>query len=261
MSGIAETEGYEAARALYDALPSHARQTGRTALVLAFVDDGGRDDLARFIMSYEDHADRDMVAEIAVERLIDNSGPIVVEEWVESLVGGGGSSSGIKRVAFRAAQRAHMDNGYRLEFEEWLRRVGKEPWAKGGWRSIGVHWAKVDPLAAVQWARSLPEEVNRLEVVQETIRVFAGRDADAALPWILSQEPSLELDRGTGLLVKHFQIRDHALALRLFERIVGETTFVNVRRTLSAYYKRYPEHRSGPLLERIKEIAQGRRGL
>jgi hypothetical protein len=258
LGAIAKNEGYPAAREFYDALPSHARQTGRIMIVLAFIDHGELDDMAGFITSYADHGDRDQVAEVAVERMIDNLGPVAVQEWVESLPPGRGNSSDVKRVAFRAAQRAHMDNGYREEFEGWLGRVGNEPWALGGWRAIGVHWAKVDPLAAIEWARSLPEDVGRLAVVQETIRVYAGRDSDGALPWILAQEPDLELDRGTGLLVKQFQAGDPEQALELFGRIVGKTTFQNVHRTLTAYCQRLPEKRGGPLLEQIKEISQAR---
>lgn len=252
---IAASEGYPAAREFYDTLPLGLRKGGLVNLVLAYVDYGDLQDIAEFITSFKDHDERDIVGEIAVERMIDNHGPLFVEEWVENLPLGRGNTSDIKVVAFRAAQRAHMDNGFRNEFEAWLKKVGHESWARGGWRSIAAHWVRTDPQAAIAWARALPEEADRMTVVQEAIRGWAARDADAALAWIVAQEPNEELDRGTGRLAVHYSSRNPELALELLERISTAETFENAYKTATSQLKRLPDAKSAPLLARAKEIA------
>ena len=258
VSEIAAAEGYPAAREFYDSMPLHARQSGLVNLVLAHVDHGELSDLAGFITGFADHQERDRVGQVAVERMIDNSGPEVVQKWVEGLPDGKGNSSDIKAVAFRAAQRSHMANGYREAFQVWLETLEDQRWARGGWRSIGITWAKTDPLAAIEWARGLADEDRSRDVSMEIIRVFAVRDADAALPWILEQEPNAVLDRGTGSLVVYFAALDPDIALDLMERIVSGETFKNSRKTASLHWKRLPERRSAPILARAKKIAQER---
>jgi hypothetical protein len=258
LSEIAASEGYAAAREFYDSLPLHLRRGGLVTLVLAYADHGDLTDMAAFVTSFKDHDERDLVGEIAVERMLDNYGPIFVEEWVETLAPGRGNTSDIKVVAFRAAQRAHLDNGYRREFEQWLEKVGDESWAKGGWRSIAVHWVKTDPISAIEWARALPDDVDRLTVVQEAVRGWAVRDSEATLAWILEQQPNKELDRGTGRLVVHYAVRNPNLSLDLLERIITAETFRNAYRTASNQWERLPDRKSEELISRAKELARAR---
>ena len=258
VSEIAAAEGYPAAREFFDSMPVHVRQSGLVNLVLAHVDHGELTDLAGFISGFSDHTERDRVAEVAVERMIDNHGPEAVQLWIESLPAGKGNSSDVKPVAFRAAQRAHMDNGYREEFQAWLEKLKDQRWARGGWRAIGVTWAKTDPVAAIEWARGLPDREISEQITPEIIRVFSVRDVDSALSWILAQEPSLELDRGTGRLAVHYSTRDPDLSLDLMERIVARETFDNSRKSAELYWRRLSEKKKEPLLARAKAISQAR---
>ncbi len=258
LNAIAEQEPWEAVREFYESMPLHGRQTALVSYVRRFIDHADVADLPEFILSFADHEERDRAGEVAVNRMIQNFGPEALQEWIESLPDGRGNTSDLKVVAFRASARAHMDNGHQDEFEAWLHEIGDESWARGGWRSVAVIRAKTDPVAAIEWARGLPEGDYRLNVIQEAIRVFSLRDSDAAFAWILEQPPSLELDRGTGVLAIHYKSRDSDRALDLLERIVGPDTFANAVRTLTNYWKKMPPRRRDPILERVDQITQAR---
>ena len=132
-------------------------------------------------------------------------------------------------------------------------------WAKGAWRSIAVHWVRSEPLVGIEWARSLPEERGRDEVAAEAIRIWAVRDADKALEWIVAQPPGEQLDRGTGRLAVHHALERPSISLAMMERIVSPTTFQNTRRSVEHRWHVLPEKRKGELLARTKALAQARR--
>jgi hypothetical protein len=256
---VAKSEGYDAARALYDSMPTHMRDAGLVNLVIGLIDHGRLEDLAGFITSFQNPDEREMVANVAMHRMIREHGPAVVQTWIEGLPPGRGSSSDLQRVGFRAAQSAHLDNGYRDEFIAWLERSGDANWAKGAWRSIAVHWVRSDPLAGIEWARSLPEERGRDDVAAEAIRIWAVRDADKALEWIMAQPANEELDRGTGRLAVHHALEKPSITLAMMERIVSPATFQNTRRSVEHRWNVLPEKRKNELLARTKELAQARR--
>lgn len=255
---IGETEGYEAARAFYDELPLHQRKAALNNLVLSLIDYGEIHDLAGFVTSFTDSDERETVAMISLHRLIRSSGPEAVQKWVEELPPGRGASSDLKRVAFRAAQSAHLDNGFRDEFIAWLERTGDTFWTKGGWRSIAVHWVRTDPMAAIEWARSLGPDEDREEVVAETIRGYAVRQADEAVDWILAQPAQPELDRGTGRLAVHYALERPDMTLTLMDRITSAKTFTNARRSVTHRWSMLPAKRREQLKDRVRAMAVAR---
>lgn len=257
---IAKVEGYDAARALYDSMPTHMRDAGLVNLVIGLIDNGELEDLAGFVTSFSNPDERETVANVAMHRMIRRHGPAVVQTWIEGLPPGRGSSSDIKRVGFRAAQAAHLDNGYRDEFIAWLERLGDTGWAKGAWRSIAVHWVRSDPPAAIEWARALAEERGREDVVAEAIRIWAVRDADKALEWILAQPADEQLDRGTGRLAVHHALDRPDISLALMERVVSSATFQNTRRGVQQRWNLLPEKRRDELLAQSRQIARSRLG-
>ena len=256
---IADTEGYAAARALYDEMPTHQQDAALPNLVIGHIDHGELKDLAGFITGFPNPDDRETVANIAVHRMIRQYGPEVVQTWVESLPPGRGSSSDLKRVAFRSAQSAHLDNGQRDAFIAWLERVGNVSWTKGAWRSIAVHWVRRDPIAAIEWARSLPEEDGREDVVAEAIRIWSVREAEAAHQGIVAQPPSAELDRGTGRLAVHYALSAPETSFDMMERLISQQTFDNARRSVEHRWNLLPGDRRESLLARSRELARSRR--
>jgi hypothetical protein len=256
---IARAEGYPVARAYYDALPPQQKEASLVNLTMAQINHGEMKDLAGFITSFKENDEREIVAPVALHQMIRRHGPAVVQTWIEGLKAGRGSSNDLKRVAFRAAQSAHLDNGYRQEFIDWLGQVGEEPWTKGGWRSVAVHWARSEPLEAIEWARTLPDEADREEVVAEAVRVWSVRYPDQALEWILSQPPDVELDRGTGRLAVYHALERPAISLRMLERIVARETFSNTRRRVEHTWSVLPKARQEELLQSSREVARARR--
>ena len=256
---IAKSEGYDAARALYDEMPTHMRSAGLPNLVIGMIDYGELEDLAGFITSFEGPDERELVATIAMHQMIRAHGPAVVQTWIEGLPHGRGSSNDLQRVGFRAAQSAHLDNGHRDEFIEWAERSKNKPWSKGVWRSIAVHWVRADPMAGIEWAKSLPEDCGRDDVVAEAIRIWTVRDADNALEWILPQEPSQELDRGTGRLAVHHALERPSISLAMMERIVAAETYANTRRSVEHRWNVLPDKRKVELLKQTKALSKARR--
>lgn len=253
---IARTEGYPAARAFYDSLEPPQRKGSLVNLAIAQIKHGDMKDLAGFITSFSDMDERETVASVALHEMIRKHGPAVVQTWIEGLDSGRGSSNDLKRMAFRAAQSAHLDNDLRQEFIDWLERVGDLGWAKGGWRSVAVNWARIDPLAAIEWAGSLRDVDEREEVVAEAIRVWAVRNPDEAGAWILAQPPRIELDRGTGRLAVHHALERPSMSLRMLERIVSRQTFANAHRRVEYNWNMLPKQRKDELLARLKEVTR-----
>ncbi|MFK7896550.1 MAG: hypothetical protein AB8G23_11980 [Myxococcota bacterium] len=256
---VAKHSGYDAARTLYDDMPTHMRSAGLPNLVIGMIDYGELDDLAGFITSFEGPDERELVANIAMHQMIRAHGPNVVQTWIEGLPPGRGSSNDLQRVGFRAAQSAHLDNGYRDEFIEWAERSKDKRWSTGVWRSIAVHWVRTDPMAGIEWAKSLPEDCGRDDVVAEAIRIWTVRDAEKALEWILPQDPNPELDRGTGRLAVHHAIEKPSVSLAMMERIVAPETYANTRRSVEHRWNVLPNKRKAELLKRTKELSVARR--
>lgn len=256
---VAEREGYDAARAIYDEMPTLMRDAGLPNLVIGMIDYGQLEDLAGFITSFEGPDEREMVANIAMHQMIRAHGPAVVQTWIEGLPVGRGSSNDLQRVGFRAAQSAHLDNGHRDEFIDWLERSEGAPWAKGAWRSIAVHWVRADPLGGIEWASSLPAERGRDDVVAEAIRIWSVRDAEKAREWILGQEPNEELDRGTGRLAVHYALEKPSITLAMMKRIIAPETFGNTRRSVEHRWNSLPEKRRNELIDATKALSRARR--
>lgn len=255
VSRVAHNLGYDAARELYDSLPSHTRDRALPSLVVATLDLNLIGEIYGLIDSYPVGDDRDIVAGIAARQMMERHGPGVVQEWVESLPAGRGSKRDVKRVAFRAAQDAHLDAGHFESLEKWVDRVGEEEWAVNARRGIALHWVKREPIEAIAWARALSVAQDRDEIVAEAVRVFATLDAVHALGWIRSEEPAAELDRGTGRLAIYFARRDPEVAFEMARRIVTDKTFQNVRSNLKKEWHQLgnPEKREA-LMSRVEAI-------
>lgn len=256
---VAKSSGYDSARAIYDEMPTHMSSAGLPNLVIGMIEHGRLEDLAGFITSFQSPDEREMVTSIALHQMIRAHGPAVVQTWIEGLPLGQGSSNDLKRVGFRAAQSAHLDNGHRDEFINWITRSRGASWAKGGWRSIAVHWVRSDPLAGIEWARSLSPEQGRDDVVAEAIRIWAVRDAEKAREWIIGQEQSKELDRGTGRLAVHHALENPSISLAMMKRIVSPETFGNTRRSVEHRWNVLPDKRRIELLKQTKAMHRDRR--
>lgn len=253
---IARTRGYAAARGFYDGLGEHQKDASLVNLTIAQINHGEMEDLAGFITSFTDSDERETVASVSLHQMMRKHGPNVVQTWVEGLRSGRGSSTDLKRIAFRASESAHLDKGYRTEFIAWLDRVGDLPWAKGGWRAVAVHWARAEPLEAIAWARTIREESGRDEVVAEAIRVWAVRQPEEAMQWILEQPPHVQLDRGTGRLAIFYSLDQPSRTFQMMERIATKKTFGNARRQVEHTWKVLPEKRREELLARSKELSR-----
>ncbi len=115
-------------------------------------------------------------------------------------------------------------------------------------------------MAAIEWARALPEEGEREVVIADSIRTWASRDSDAALEWILAQPADVTLDRGQGRLAVYFARRQPQLSIQLLERIVSAVTFKNTRRTVEHHWRSLPDDASARegLMAQVEQIAQAR---
>jgi len=256
---VAKSEGYDSARAIYDEMPTYMSSAGLPNLVIGMIEHGRLEDLAGFITSFQSPDEHEMVASIALHQMIRAHGPAVVQTWIEGLPPGRGSSNDLKRVGFRAAQSAHLDNGHRDEFINWITRSRGSSWSKGAWRSIAVHWVRSDPLAGIEWARSLSPDQGRDDVVAEAIRIWAARDAEKAFEWIVGQEQSKELDRGTGRLAVHHALENPSISLAMMQRIVSSETFGNTRRSVEHRWNVLPDKHRIELLKQTKAMYQDRR--
>jgi hypothetical protein len=254
---VLEQEGYPAARALFDQLPNHQRDQALAYLVLAYLESGETADLVSLIESYNFKDERDFAAGIVVAQIYRLNGPEALTRWVESLPDGPGTSNDLKSVAFRATQTQLMNHDEFAFLESWLERVDEQRWTRGGgWRTIGVHLAKRDPLRALAWAEALPPERNREEVLGETIRAYASHDRDGALSWMRTQEPSPELDPGAARLSFEFADRDPAVALEMLERINDPDVFEKARKMLTVKWRAAPESVQEVLMKRLEEIPE-----
>lgn len=255
---VLKQEGLEAARALFDELPNHQRDAALPHLVLAAIEEGHHDDLASIVDAYDWRDERDIAAGIVVGRLIEVGGGEMVAEWVESLPDGPGSSNDLKAVAFRAAQSELMRRDHFEFLEGWLERVSDERWARnGGWRTIGVHLAKREPLRAIEWAYGLRPDQDRERVIEETVRTFATVDRVGALKWMREQPPAPILDRGAARLVYEFKERRPAFALEMLQRIQDPSIRANARRLCEVAWRDRPEAVREALMAELEKIAVG----
>lgn len=252
---ILKQEGYDAARAVFDALPNHQRDPALAHLVLAYVESGDAPNLLELIDSYDLRDERDFAAGIVVGRILEVKGPEGLMQWVESLPDGPGTSNDIKAVAFRAAQSELMRRDQFDALEGWLERVAEQPWAAGGgWRTIGIHLAKRDPMRAIAWAEALPPEKGRDEVLAETLRAFASHDRVGALQWMRARPPARDLDAGAARLAYEFAARNPDAALEMVGRIQDPEVFAQAEKMLTVHWRSLGEKRRAGLLEKLAAI-------
>lgn len=254
---VTKQEGLAAGRTLFDSLPNHQRDRALPQLVLATIEEGGMETLTEIVDAYDWRDERDVAAGIVVGRLIETGGGETVAEWVESLPDGPGTSNDLKPVAFRAAQSELMRRDHFEFLEGWLERVAEEPWARnGGWRTIGVHLAKRDPMRAIEWAYALRPDQDRHRVIQETVRTFAMTDRVGALQWILERPPSTLLDPAAARLVMEFKDRRPGVALEMLERIQDPVIRSNAYDLAERSWKSRPEASRAKLMDALAEISR-----
>lgn len=259
VSHLIEQEGYEAAKDLYDQIPTHQRDAAIPAIVLGFLEHEPVEKAFDLIETYAVGEEADVVAGIVTRHMMLRLGSETVQQWVESLPPGTGSKRDVKRVAYRAAQEAHLDTDQLSALETWLERVDQESWAEGARRGIAVHWVKREPEAAIEWARRLSAEQGRVEIVGEAVRVFASLNATGAYEWLMTQEPEESLDRGTGRVAVYFARRKPAISLQMIDRIVSDRTFQNARRTLTREWRQIKtKPRREKFLTELETIAAAR---
>ena len=93
----------------------------------------------------------------------------------------------------------------------------------------------------------------------EAIRIWAVRDAEKAREWIVGQEQSKELDRGTGRLAVHHALENPSISLAMMQRIVSPETFGNTRRSVEHRWNVLPDKRRIELLKQTQAMHRDRR--
>ncbi len=254
VAAVLRQEGYDAARSLFDQLPTHQRDGALPTLVLAYLESGQTVDLVGLIESYTARDERELAAGIVVGQILYLNGPEALASWVESLPDGRGSKSDLKAVAYRAAQSELMRRDELPFLEQWLERIDQEVWAAGARRGIAVNLAKREPMKAIAWAQALPPERGRDEILSETLRAFASFDRIGALEWMRLQEPAENLDAGTARIAFEFARRKPEVALEMLERIRGDEMRENLRRTLSHEWGQMAVDRRTELLEKLERV-------
>ena len=253
---VLKQEGYDGAKVLFDQLPNHLRDAALPQLVLAYLESGATPNLIGLIETYQIREEREMVASIIVGQILFLNGPEALASWVESLPDGGGAQSGLKSVAFRAAQTELMRREELAFLESWIDRVDQEWWAKGARRAIAVNIAKRDPIRAIEWVEKLEPEQGREEIYGETLRTFASFDRAGALAWIRARNPEARLDPGAARVSYEFALRDPAVALEMAKRVQDPAMRANLAKSLRAEWRAIPEPERARVLEELDAISQ-----
>ena len=255
---VLRKEGYDAAHALFEQLPTHLRDAAIPYLVLAYLESGSTPNLIQLIESYQAREERDAVAGIVVGQIRALNGSQALADWVESLPDGEGTKNDLKAVAYRAAQYELLRRDD-LEFlEGWLDRIDKQPWAAGGRRAIAVNLVKRDPMKAIAWVQTLTPEQGRDEIFAETLRGYASFDHFGALAWLRQQTPSPQLDAGYARLSYEFARRDPAISVELAARVQNAEMFEHLRKSLTQEWKDLPEQDRPKWTGELEKIAAAR---
>lgn len=238
---LLKQEGYDSARALFDALPERQRESALPHLIHAYLESGERTNLIELIDVYNTREERDLAASVVIQHLLRLNRPEDVVQWIESLPEGPGSMNDLKPVAFRAAMNQFM-SGEKLDLiDEWLARVEKQQWAKGGRRAAAVNLASRDPMRAIQWVERLTPEQGRDEILSEVVRTFAYNDRAAALEWVRGQQYAPFLDSGMARIAYDYAHVDPSVALEMALRIRDPEVFKNLYKTLTAAWRDLPD--------------------
>lgn len=252
---VLKTEGYDAARKLFDELPTHQRYAALPLLVLAYLESGQTINLVQLIDTYLESEERSFTTGIVVGQILAHNGPEALERWVDSLPEGPGSSSDVKVVAFEAAQSELMRRDQFEFLEGWLDRVEGKAFAKsGGRRTVGIHLAKRDPQRAIAYARGLPPEKGRDKVISDTLRAYATYDRDGALRWMRTEKPDRTLDAGAARLAYEFALRDPQAAAEMLARIQDPAVFAQAEKLLITHWRALDDELEKALNDRVAEI-------
>jgi hypothetical protein len=258
VAAVLRKEGYDAAHALFEQMPTHLRDAAIPHLVLAYLESGSTPNLITLIESYQAREEREQVTGIVVGQIRVLNGPQALADWVESLPDGSGTKNDLKAVAYRAAQLELLRRND-LEFlEGWLDRIDKQPWSAGGRRGIAVNLVKRDPLKAIEWVRTLTPEQGRDEIFAETLRGFASFDRFGALQWLRQQTPAPQLDAGYARLSYEFARRDPALTIEMATRIQSAEIFENLRKSVTFEWKDLSEQDRSKWMGELEKLAASR---
>jgi hypothetical protein len=237
VAAVLRKEGYDAAHALFEELPTHQRDAAIPSLVLAYLETGSTPNLIELIESYQSRDERDLVAGIVVGQILYLNGPQALADWVESLPAGQGSKNDLKPVAFRAAQTELLRRD-KLEFlETWLDKIADEPWAAGARRGVAVNLVKREPLKAIEWVQKLTPEQGHDEILAETLRGFASYDRIGALEWLRQQKDDPQFDAGFARLSYEFARRDPSISIELADRVHSPEMFEHLCKSLALEWK------------------------
>lgn len=253
---VLKREGYDAALEFFNQLPSHQRDAALPQLILAYLGSGETPNLVELIESYPNREERELATGIVVGQILYLNGPEALAKWVESLPDGGGTASGLKSVAYRAAQSELMRRGELTFLEAWLERVDGEWWAKGARRAIAVSMAKRDPIEAIAWVEKLSPEQGHDEIFSETLRTFASFDRTGALQWMRARPSASRLDVGAARIGYEFALREPEIALEMLKRIQDEKVRASLRKSLTSEWNTLPEDARAPLLRSLDEITK-----
>lgn len=255
---VLRKEGYDAARALFDDMPTHLRDAAIPYLVLAYLESGSTPNLIQLIESYQSRDERDTVAGIVVGQIRYLNGPKALAEWVESLPLGGGSKNDLKAVAYRAAISEMLRRDDFEFLDGWLGRIDDEPWAGGGRRAYAVNLVKRDPKRAIEWVKGLTPEQDRADILADTLRGFASFDRFGALEWLREQQPDPEYDAGFARLSYEFARRDPVISIEMAAKVQGDAIFENLRKSLTLEWKDLSEQERPKFMGELDRIAAAR---
>lgn len=163
------------------------------AWVRGFVASGSApsSEAALFIERIDDLMPRALVMETFIKALASRDGLEATREYVESL--GERDSPGLAREFFRvyAGTAAASDPA---EAKAFVAKHADGVYGRNLRRRLGARWALSEGEDAMEWARVLPVEDGREDVVEHTFRNFVYKNRARAIEWMREhhQDPALE---------------------------------------------------------------------
>jgi len=193
----AERDPEEAARAIKGIGNRELHSTGVDALVRGW-NDSGKPGLTAYLFALPRGIERQRAISVVARAKVHREGVEETFRWAEALPNDPDrfKLNVFRRVASRATEIAPQRAG------AWAARHGEQEYGKGLFRRVGTRWAQQDGLAAMTWLATLPAGWERDVAVQETYRVWLGRDHDDAMAWLRSTELEPWLEPALALYAK-----------------------------------------------------------
>jgi hypothetical protein len=184
-------------------------------MVAAWAHGRDRDGVTRYIGSLPNDRSRDRLTSILIREILAD-GHSAVMEWAEGIpeeIDGDFKATAFEKAAGILAQDDHI---IARRFVERSRDV---PGVTGAFAAVARRWANKDPVAALEWARALPEGAGRDRAIQIAFVQWQKRNPAASERWLFSAEESPELDPARFVVVHRLAATSPLDALELFHEM------------------------------------------